>query len=116
MKTVKQELNEIKYVALTSEGWTARTADHYLTVTVHFINKDWELLCRALQTSKVTVTQSQMNIAAELMKYLEECGLENKVKVITTDNAKSLTNATYDCGREIAIGCFAHTLNVAALK
>lgn len=57
-----------------------------------------------------------MNIDDELTKCLEEYGLENKVKVIATDNAKSMTNTIYDCGKEIAIGCFAHTLNLAAQK
>ena len=36
--------------------------------------------------------------------------------IIYTDNAKSMTNATYECGRELSLRCFAHTLNLAAQK
>lgn len=46
---VKSALLDAPYVALTSDGWTSRVTQHYLTITCHYV-EDWEL------RSKVYVT------------------------------------------------------------
>ncbi|KZS00279.1 Uncharacterized protein APZ42_003488, partial [Daphnia magna] len=37
---LKEELALIRWVALTTDGWTCRNIRHYLTVTVHYINSE----------------------------------------------------------------------------
>ncbi len=33
------ELARVSKIALTSDGWTSITQDHYVTVTVHYVNE-----------------------------------------------------------------------------
>ncbi|KAI4809290.1 hypothetical protein KUCAC02_018190 [Chaenocephalus aceratus] len=90
---LKTELQEVEYAALTGDGWTSRVADHYLTLTVHYM-KDWEMKVRVLQTLKAEVSQTGDNIAAEIGQCLEDFSLKGKVEVMATDNAKAMVNAT----------------------
>ncbi|KAK5871829.1 hypothetical protein PBY51_012574 [Eleginops maclovinus] len=82
---LKTELQEVQYAALTGDRWTSRVADHYLTLTVHYM-KDWEMKVRILQTLKADVSQTGDNIAAKIGQCLEDFNLKGKVEVMTTDN------------------------------
>ncbi|XP_033957272.1 E3 SUMO-protein ligase ZBED1-like [Pseudochaenichthys georgianus] len=112
---LKTELQEVEYAALTGDGWTSRVADHYLTLTVHYM-KGWEMKVRVLQTLKAEVSQTGDNIAAEIGQCLEDFSLKGKVEVMTTDNAKAMVNATTSAGIPLSLGCFAHTLNLSTQK
>ncbi|XP_037539042.1 zinc finger BED domain-containing protein 6-like [Nematolebias whitei] len=39
-ENVKRELEDVKDVAVTADGWTSVAQDHYLTVSVHFVRED----------------------------------------------------------------------------
>ncbi|CAH1238655.1 ZBED1 [Branchiostoma lanceolatum] len=112
---LKAELTDVQFAALTGDGWTSRAADHYLTLTVHFL-KDWTIQVKVLQTLKAEVTQTGENIAAEIEDCLKEFGLAGKVDVMTTDNARSMVNATTAAGIKLSLNCFAHTLNLSTQK
>lgn len=36
-------LSNAELVALTTDGWTSRATESYITVTAHYVNKDWEI-------------------------------------------------------------------------
>ncbi|XP_078575681.1 E3 SUMO-protein ligase ZBED1-like [Branchiostoma floridae x Branchiostoma japonicum] len=116
LERLKSELKEVELAALTGDGWTARTADHYLTITAHYLDKDWELQVKVLQTLKAEDSQTGDNIAREIAQCLEEFGLAGKVEVMTTDNARAMVNAISKAGIGLSLGCFAHTLNLALQK
>ena len=40
---IVQELSNTAYVALTTDGWTSRATESYLTVTAHYITSEWEI-------------------------------------------------------------------------
>lgn len=115
LRTLKMDLDATQTVSLTADGWTSRVADHYLTITVHYL-KHWELQAKVLQTVKAQVTQTGENISSEIEQCLKDFNLTGKTHVMTTDNARSMINATKMAGMSIALGCFAHTLNLAAQK
>ena len=46
---IVKELSEAAYVALTTDGWTSRATESFLTVTVHHITSEWELKSSVLQ-------------------------------------------------------------------
>ncbi|XP_072309606.1 E3 SUMO-protein ligase ZBED1-like [Eucyclogobius newberryi] len=112
---LKDELKNVEYAALTGDGWTSRAADHYMTLTVHYL-KDWTMQVRVLQTLKAKVSQTGNNIAAEIKECLTEFSLEAKVDVMTTDNARAMVNATKAAGIKLSLNCFAHTLNLSTQK
>ena len=52
-ESVKQELKaklgEIKFCSLTTDLWTSRATQSYLTVTCHFFSSDWVFTLRSLR-------------------------------------------------------------------
>ena len=51
VRSVQSELKQIEFFACTTDLWSSRTTEPYVSLTVHFINQDFELKSRCLQTS-----------------------------------------------------------------
>lgn len=49
---VESELKSAEFVALTSDGWTSRSTERYVTVTPHFI-QEWNIKKYVLQTRRM---------------------------------------------------------------
>ncbi|CAI5677365.1 unnamed protein product [Oreochromis niloticus] len=47
---VMAELSQASSVALTTDGWTSRATENYVTVTAHYITAEWEIRSPVLQT------------------------------------------------------------------
>ncbi|KAK7944746.1 hypothetical protein WMY93_000474 [Mugilogobius chulae] len=107
-------LREVSTVAITADGWTSLVQDHYLTVTLHFVNKG-TVLGKVLQTKAVYECQTGDAVAEEIESILNEFGVRSKVVAATVDNAANMDVALRKL-RIRKIGCFAHTLNLAAQK
>ena len=113
-ENVKRELEAVRDVAVTADGWTSVAQDHYLTVSVHYIIEG-AMKEKILHTQAVYVSQTGVAIAEEIGDILEEFGVKEKVVAITVDNAANMDVAVRRMsGRKI--GCFAHTLNITAQK
>lgn len=50
---VMASISQDNRVALTCDSWTSVATQSYLTVTVHYINEDWQILSHVLQTRAV---------------------------------------------------------------
>ncbi len=101
-------------VAVTADGWSSVAQDHYLTVTVHYI-VEAELREKVLHTRAVYVSQTGSAVAEEIDTILDDFGLKSKLVAITVDNAANMDVAVKRM-QIMKVGCFAHTLNVAAQK
>ncbi len=107
---VVKELIAAEYNAITTDGWTSRATQSYMTVTAHFITENWQIANPVLQT------------AEHLAEILEAAVAEWKISKsnvpipVTTDNAKNITNAVEAAGFKPHVRCFAHTVNLAAQK
>ncbi|KAJ8353394.1 hypothetical protein SKAU_G00209610 [Synaphobranchus kaupii] len=115
---IKHELSAAPTVALTTDGWTSRATESYLTVTAHFINSEWEMKNPVLQMHPVYEQHTSTHLAEELQEAVAEWKLERPRTTIavTTDNARNIVNAVSEAGLGPHIGCFAHTLNLASQK
>lgn len=111
---VKEELRAADHVAVTADGWSSVAQDHYLTVTVHYI-MEAELREKVLHTRAVYISQTGPAVAEEIDGILEEFGVKAKVVAVTVDNAANMDVAMKKM-QVLKMGCFAHTLNVAAQK
>ena len=49
---VKAVLKNAEFMALTTDGWTSRSLEGYITVTAHFIH-EWEIKNYILQTRRM---------------------------------------------------------------
>ena len=110
------ELKATSAVALTSDGWTSRTTVPYMTITAHFFDEQFTLMSKVLQTRVLDEKHTGENISVELNAALESWQIGQKVSVITTDNASNMGRAVEISDISLKIGCFAHTLDLAAKK
>lgn len=109
------ELAMMKKVAITCDGcWSSLAQDHYVTVTVHYIHKG-SMKVKVLSTKAVYEAQTGMVVAEEIKEVLEEFKISDKIAAATVDNASNMGVALRNLNF-LKMGCFAHTLNLAAQK
>ncbi len=85
-----QELQEsIDWLALTTDGWSADSNDHYRTVTAHFlIPKTWELAAIVLKTD--VCGGKDHEIADFVLEATRDYKLvASKLVAVTSDNANA---------------------------
>ena len=109
---LKKEITDCGHLALTTDIWTSSAVDSYLTVTVHFIDKLWQMCTRVLLTTEMAERHTGINIADRLTKMAEEWDISHRrISAIVHDNAANavlgavLTNWPH-------FGCVAHTLQL----
>lgn len=111
---IKASLDSAARVAVTCNGRTSRTTEAYITITAHFINKEWELLTYVLQTRDMPKSHTGHNLAEHLRKALTEWGITEKVPLIVTDNVSNMTIVAEEAAFTLHVKCYAHTPNLAA--
>lgn len=114
---VAEDLSDAACVALTTDGWTSRATQAYLTVTAHYISSEWRMKCFVLQTRPLHESHTSEHLSEALTQALRDWKLRRDQSTIpvTTDNAKNIVNAVNEtAGLGPQIGCFAHTVNLAA--
>ncbi len=108
---LKGKLSEVNFCALTTDLWTSRATQGYITLTCHFLTSDWQLHSSVLDTLCVSDSHTAEVLATELMKITEEWGITRKVVCVITDNASNIVAAVRLNGWK-HLPCFAHTLNL----
>nr|XP_061794906.1 E3 SUMO-protein ligase ZBED1-like [Nerophis lumbriciformis] len=112
---VSMSLQKASRVAITSDAWTSVATESYITITAHYINKDWQMLSHVLQTRSVYESHTGAHMATLLLDVVNEWELMEKSVVLVTDNAANMASAAA-IGRFPHVKCFAHTLNLAAQR
>ncbi|KAK3726786.1 hypothetical protein RRG08_058438 [Elysia crispata] len=82
-----------------------------MTVTVHFVDQNWQINSRVLSTTKVEGSHTGEKIADELRGVFKTWGIEDKVTTIVNDNAANVKNAVERLKTRHQ-ACFAPTLNL----
>lgn len=57
-------------VALTSDGWTSRATQSYVTVTSSYVNENWELVSNTLQTRPLDESHTGIMINIDYLRIL----------------------------------------------
>ena len=82
-------------MALTTDGWTSRATESYITITAHFINDNWEMKNYVLQTRPMHESHTGANIAEVIKEAVQEWNIpqENDCIPLVSDNASNMDNA-----------------------
>ncbi|XP_017472612.1 PREDICTED: zinc finger BED domain-containing protein 1-like isoform X2 [Rhagoletis zephyria] len=114
-KKLKELLANIECCAITTDGWSSRGNEHYLTVTCHFITSELKLQSAVLSTTKLQSDENHSadNIAGSLRAVLHEWDVFEKVSTIVTDNVANMLKAC-EILQKRNLPCFAHCLNLIA--
>ena len=113
---VQNSVDKAESVCLTTDCWTSRTTDSYMSVTCHFVNEDFEMVSFLLDCFALEERHTDENLAKELLRVAVEWNIEDKVAACVTDGAANIIKAM---GPKQAGGtgwphaiCFAHQLNL----
>ncbi|XP_068756392.1 E3 SUMO-protein ligase ZBED1-like [Montipora capricornis] len=91
-------------VALTTDGWTSRATESYVTITCNYINKEWKLRSDVLQTRCLPESHTGVNIANVLREAVHEWNLPPNPPVVS-ENASNMTVAAEELGTPLHVGC-----------
>ena len=107
-----EELNGINDCCLTTDMWTSRATEGYITVTCHYIDKkNMELKSAVLNTRHVDVAHTSENLASCLREVSDEWKITSKVHCVISDSAANIKRAVMLCNWN-HLSCFVHLLNL----
>ncbi|KAL4091922.1 hypothetical protein QTP88_026529 [Uroleucon formosanum] len=115
---IKEKLMNINSVSLSTDFWTSRNVDSYITVTGHFINNFWQLEFFNICTKEITHSHMSENLFETIQSVITEWKLDNKVQCIRHDN---VANITIEVKMMSLVGiisnpCAAHSLQLCIKK
>ncbi|MBN3296042.1 ZBED4 protein, partial [Amia calva] len=112
-KEVANDASTAEYFATTMDIWSSRTMEPYISLTINYIDFDFNLKTKCLQTAFSPEDHMGQNIAPGLREVLAAFGLkEDKLICITTDNASNIKLAA-DVNGWMRLQCFGHRLHSA---
>lgn len=90
---VKKAVDGANSVVLTTDIWTSRATEAYLTVSCHIIDENWQMQAYVLQTCSFQGQHNAENICSELKRVTQEWGITDKVQAVITDNGANFVAA-----------------------
>lgn len=113
VERVKDTLKNVEAVCLTTDGWTSKTNQSFISVTAHFIDPKNETLISSVLLGCIDFDEKHTsdNLARFLRNLVEEWNLSNKLTAIITDNAANIKAAIRKCNWRW-LSCFAHSINL----
>lgn len=108
---IKLLLKEAEIATLTTDTWTSRAVENYMALTVHYLDKEWNMKSILLGCLHFKEQHTSENIRNELLNILRNWELSEKIHAVVTDNARNITGAIKLTGWP-HLPCLAHTLNL----
>ena len=110
---VLQQLQHAEFFSATSDMWSSNTMEPYMSYTIHFIDPDWKLQSRCLQTLYVPKDHTAETLADGMNEILNEWQPSPSNQVcLTTDSGANIVKAASDLNWSW-ISCFGHNLHLA---
>lgn len=98
--------------SLTTDGWTSRTGDSYVSMTCHLLDSQFQPHTYNLACKHVPECHTSANLKDVLLELAEDWGLPQGIPVfVITDNARNFLGAVSRTPW-LSINCFAHTLQL----
>ena len=110
---VQRLVSAAESYSLTSDMWSARNMQPYMSLTFHAITLEWKLESNCLQSSYFPEQHTGENLATALEGALANWDLnEENLVAMTTDNASNI-KAAVERLQWPWLNCFGHNLNLA---
>ena len=68
---IKPQMEEVLRFSITSDLWTSASHDPYLSLTMHYIDKQWNLKSINLETTPMFEDHTEVNLYEALTDILE---------------------------------------------
>ena len=79
-------------ICLTLDLWTSITSEGYTCLTTHYVNDNWELKNIVLNFYHMSPPHTWTPLSKQILIFLEDWGIEEKLFFITLDNASNNDN------------------------
>lgn len=118
LNNVKADILNAASLAITTDAWTSRSTQSYVSYTGHFLTPQFTPKNYCLKVENADESHTAVNLAKSLSDCLSEwtsvAQRENKMKiVIVTDNASNVQAAVNKLPQCSHLNCFDHTLQLA---
>lgn len=110
-KNLKEELSFAEHICITTDAWTSIANESYVSITAHFITKDWKLNSKFLNCFAMYKDHTAQNLMNEIFESLKKWNVESKISCVVSDNAANILAAIKLAGW-YSLPCFAHTLHL----
>ena len=113
---VAQEIQAAKYFSATTDMWSSVGMKPYISFTAHFLDSNWKLQSRCLQTAFMPEDHTADNIVVALTDVLDAWQLNSsRLVAITTDSGSNIVS---ECKRLdwVRLSCLGHNLHLAIRK
>jgi hypothetical protein len=87
---VKSTLQSASFISLTTDGWTSRATQSFITVTAHVINDNCESQVYVLSTSELEESNNGENLSRQFDVVPQEWDLAKDRISVTTNNAANV--------------------------
>jgi len=99
---------------VTTDKWTSRAGDGYISLTAHFICHNFEMMHRNLETRHLPGVHDHSHLAIALRASTSEwCINLAHMSAFTTDNATNIVKTVIEDLEITHLPCAGHTLNLA---
>jgi hypothetical protein len=82
-------LKSVSSVALTSDIWSSKAKEDYISVVAHLMNSDWCIEKRLLGLRPIEVAHTCYNIDERAQMVADDYGIIDKIFAIVLDKASS---------------------------
>lgn len=118
VNNVKADILNAASIAITTDAWTSRSTQSYISYTAHFLTPHFIPKNYCLKVEHADESHTAVNLAKSLSDRFSEwtsvAQRENKLKiVVVTDNASNVQAAVDKLPQCTHLNCFDHTLQLA---
>ena len=116
---LEQELPEVDGFALTSDMWTSRANEAYMSLTLHFVNRNFNLIKKVISCKHFPGSHTAVAIAVEIDKQIESLpNVKSECEKVVVHDAAANMRASFPNSSQLShsLLCADHAINLVLQK